>query len=110
MSYQQAETRLESHRRSFLAEKMTGPLIRFSDVDATERRIIKQDVAQRLARGHLSLTPGFYLGVLNSWGIMCPHPIESRTYEGLYVSDVELGFDECGWYDCGVCDCIVINR
>lgn len=110
MSYQQAETRLESHRRSFLAEKMTGPLLRFSDLDAQERRIIEQDVAQRLSSGHLPPTPGFYLGVLNSWGVMCPHPGEHRMYEGLYLSDVPVAFDECPWYGCVVCQCIVINR
>jgi hypothetical protein len=89
---------------------MTGPLLRFSDLDATERRIIEQDVAQRLARGHVPPTPGFYLGVLNSWGIMCPHPVATRRYEGLYASDSDVPFEECEWYDCITCGCVVINR
>lgn len=115
MSYQGQVTRLETHRLAFRSAEipMTGPLLRFQDLSPEERRIVDSAAVQRvreLASDGRDFTTHDYLEVLHSWGIMCPHPLGTRTYEGLYWSDIELSFDECRWYDCDTCGCIVINR
>ena len=112
MSYQQGGTRLESHRKEFMGAKtpMTGPLLRFSDLSFEERAVLERDITTRLVNASVTPTAQFYLEVFNSWGIMCPHPIYFRLYDGFYRSDKEVPFDDCIWYKCNMCQCSVINR
>lgn len=88
---------------------MTGPLLRHSDLNPAEQALIKADFRRRRPVEGMP-DHVLYLRVMHSWGVICPHPQESRMYEGLYWSDSGVGFDECPWYVCGVCECIVINR
>jgi hypothetical protein len=88
---------------------MTGSLLRYTDLNPAEQALIKADFLRRRP------VPGMadhilYLRVMHSWGVICPHPQESRMYEGLYWSDSSVDFEECQWYVCQVCECIVINR
>lgn len=102
-------SRLVSHRNAFLGSKvpMTGPLLRYADLNGAEQSLIRSDF---IGRGSGPIDPGLYLEVMHSWGVMCPHPRELRLYEGLYRSVKPMGFDESPWFACGICECIVINR
>lgn len=108
---QQDTARLLSHREAFLGaeESMTGPLLRHPDLTSSEQALIKADF---LRKRPIDGMPDhvLYLRVMHSWGVICPHPQESRMYEGLYWSDSQVKFAECSWYACGICECIVINR
>ncbi len=74
---------------------MTGPLLRFQDLTPEERDLISADYLRRASDGGL---PGasLYLDVMNSWGVMCPHPMESRMYSA-------------SWFMCEVCNCAVVD-
>jgi hypothetical protein len=106
-------TRLESHRNAFRAAKvpMTGPLLRYSDLAPDERSLLESELAHwaRMV-APARLTPTFSAWVFHSNGIMCPHPIGSREYDGTCRSDVEIPFDESNWFRCGICGSLVINR
>ena len=112
MSSLMHRTRLESHRDSFIGREvpMTGPLLRFAELSSDERSVLAHSLVNNLSAENAPLTPFSYLAVLHSWGIMCPHPMPSRYYDGIYGSVDEIKFDECQWYNCDVCRCIVINR
>lgn len=89
---------------------MTGPLLRYCDLSQAERSLLDRDVVSRILGGTDSERLAVTLGVFHSWGVMCPHPIRTRLYEGLYGSIDSVPFDECSWYSCGACGSIVINR
>jgi len=104
-----ADDRIVSHRDAFRKAKGTGPLLRWSDLSVAERALIVGDLAGRCQAG---ATPdrSVFLAVIHSWGVMCPHPQERRSYEDFPWSELPVAFEERQWYSCGVCECIVINR
>jgi hypothetical protein len=88
---------------------MTGPLLKHDELVPAEQALLREDFLRQRVGSDLP-DHTLYLGVMHSWGVICPHPQDRRVYEGLYWSDSSVPFDECSWYSCGVCNCIVINR
>lgn len=103
--------RLVSHRDQFRGSliPMTGPLLRHSDLNDSERSLLKGDFLKRRTSSELP-DHLLYLDVMHSWGVMCPHPQSSRRYEGIFCWDHPPGFNEFKWYSCEVCECAVINK
>lgn len=104
--------RLENHRKSF--REMGGPLLRVSDLNPDEISFVAHILAGLIKEprwwGIDDITIALHLYALNSWGIMCPHPENSRLYEGYYQSKSVPPFKECNWFHCQICECLVINR
>jgi hypothetical protein len=98
-------TRIELHRLKFHASGRVIGLIPFDRLDQEEKKIVAQDILTNI------YTTGedpykVYAEVLNSWGVMCPHPQHMRSYNGkssLYP------IREVRWYKCLMCHCSIIN-
>jgi hypothetical protein len=101
--------RIELHRDEFIKAKGQGPLIALDSIDATGQMILAHAfhewIAQYKGEGEVYER---YLRFLSSWGIMCPHPQERRSYPSHGSSVLPKQDDE--WYTCGVCKCVVINE
>ena len=106
------ETPLEIHRKEFIRLNGVGPMIRVDDLSQEEIGLINADFLER-CRGRaddINAIYTTYVQTLHSWGVICPHPIPHRAYEGFHRTDVPLRFEEARWFDCRLCGAAVINR
>lgn len=106
-------TRLEVHREQFRKEKKIGGLIRLEELDHEEMALINASVIKHLRLSPAEDLDGFYdsyVQTLHNWGIMCPHPLGKRLYDGWRKCIAPLLFEESKWYHCGICCTSVINR
>lgn len=90
--------RLELHAQTFVAMGMTGPLLRFVDLNVDEHIVVLLDFMRVGSQA------------FPTWGIMCPHPPMNRFYEGFWRSEGFVAFEDASWFDCGLCGTRVINR
>lgn len=77
----------------------TGPLRRFSDLSQPE-------LAEVLSA--FILAPS--AETLNSFGVMCTHPRQGRAYDGFWMTEADVSFEESRWFDCSLCMTRVVNR
>lgn len=101
------------HRNNFHANRFTGPLLRWSDLSRecqatltgeflrNSRAVAGPDFGRNLQR--------CYAETLHSWGVMCPHPMPHRLYDGFRMSDVALPFGTDPWFLCTLCEARVVN-
>jgi len=94
--------RLLQHALTFRTNRFTGPLLNWGQLTLDERRWLFN-----LAMGsQWDRMPE----LLNLWGVMCPHPKETRLYGGHRAIDYAPSFEEEPWFSCGVCRTRVVNR
>ena len=105
------ETRLEAHRREFIANRRTGPLLRVEDLDTYELTLLNHDFMDRCRGRGYDLTAMYvaYVDTLHSWGVMCPHPQGHRLYMGFQASDTPLPASDAPWFNCRLCGAGVFN-
>lgn len=98
------------HRNNFQAMKRTGPLLRWSDLTPDAQAFLTQEFVIG-SRGVFGTDLyGTYVGTLHSWGVMCPHPMVHRLYDGFRPSDIPLPFLTDPWFLCTLCGTRVVNR
>jgi len=107
-------TRLEEHRTAFVFNKGVGPLLRIDQLSHEEIDLVNAEffARMRLRPEGSSFEEMYreYAASLGSWGIMCPHPLGFRLYDGSRDSRSPLPFSESRWYSCRLCSTAVINR
>lgn len=108
-------SRLEEHRKAFIANGRIGPLLRIEDLTHEETQTVYKAFVsdQRLAEAETNEDfCRVYTSILIDHGVMCPHPTVFRSYGSSRTSgygDV-IPFDRQRWYLCPICDAICINR
>lgn len=90
--------RLELHAQTFASLDMTGPLLRFADLNVDERTAVLLDFMRVGSQA------------FHVWGVMCPHPPTDRSYEGFWRSEGPVAFEDATWFECSLCRTRVINR
>ena len=106
-------SRLLVHRESFRADGGRGQLLRLEDLGPEEYEQINADFFARVRFGEAATLDEIYrayAAALHDWGIMCPHPLAYRLYDGEAPARSPIPFDTCRWYDCTLCGAAVINR
>ena len=107
------KTRLERHRASWELGRRTGPLLRLEDLDQSEVELINADFfvrARDLGANDLERMYEVYVETLHMWGVMCPHPLYQRLYDGWRRSELAVPTEESRWFSCGLCKTLVINH
>lgn len=106
-------TRLEKHRKSLLEEKRFGPLLRVEDLQVDEISLINSsflELCRARKVSNIEETYSAYVDTLHQWGVICPHPLVHRRYDGFSRSDAPVPFETSKWYTCQLCRAMVINR
>lgn len=106
-------TRLEKHRKDRELNKSAGSLLTVEELTSDELVLVNSDFVNRMKNGvdsSLDEMYATYSKVLHEWGVMCPHPLPYRLYDGQMKFDLPRSFDESRWYDCQLCGAAVINR
>jgi len=101
---------LALHRNSFQAARRTGPLLRWSDLTPEVQGLLTQEFITNSAGAARWNVGQIYVETLHGWGVMCPHPMAHRLYEGWRASDDPMTFEEAQWFSCGLCKTRVVNR
>lgn len=91
------EREFTDHVAAFKNARLTGPLVDFDDVPENWLSVIIAQ-ALRAAHGRGAESDRLYVGVLHSYGIMCPHPRDRQA-------DDPDGWD---YFRCSMCECIVV--
>lgn len=105
--------RLREHRKNLKGDGYRGPLLRFDELTAEERNVVHGDFMERMRRdGADGLWEMWciYVETLHLWGVICPHPIPFRLYEGFHETDSPVSFEDSQWFHCRLCQSAVINR
>lgn len=105
--------RLEQNRERFTLAKHTGPLLAFSELTPTEQGFLTSEFlinSRSITKGDVETLGTCYVQTMHGWGVMCPHPMPHRLYEGKWQTEVHLDFELSPWFDCGLCKTRVINR
>lgn len=108
-----AGTRLEKHREEFHQGKRLGNLVRLEDLSTDELTLVNSSLLNHMRLSDAEDLDGFYevyVQTLHDWGIMCPHPLPRRLYDGWRRSEAPTPFNESKWYHCTLCRTSVINR
>lgn len=88
-------------------------MLRIEDLTEEELKLVNASFFRRIHESEakeLGRIYDAYVQTLHEWGIMCPHPIEHRLYEGWQSAGSPLQHSESKWYQCGLCQAAVINR
>lgn len=110
---QRTETRLERHRSEFELNQRRGALLGIEELDPDELNLINASFFNNIReRGADDINAIYeaYVETLHMWGVMCPHPIPHRLYDGWQRSMSPLQFEESRWYSCTICGSAVINK
>lgn len=102
-------TRIELHRLKYhwLGRKID--LIPFDSLDQEEKKIVAEDVLNKIYLNGSKDHYRVYAEVLASWGVICPHPQHMRLYSG-HVRSPYNPLTGHRWYDCQVCGCSTFNE
>lgn len=98
------------HRNNFQALKHTGPLLRWVDLSPDCQGFLTQEFIANSRGIKESDLYRVYAETLHSWGVMCPHPLAHRLYDGFRQSDIPLPMGSDPWYLCTLCGARVVNR
>lgn len=101
---------LRSHRDSFVASRLTGPLLRWRDLTDRAQALLTQEFIAASSDVRGPAVTDLYPRVLHSWGVMCPHPSTYRLYGGERAYEREPLFEREPWFSCGLCRSLVVNR
>lgn len=104
-------TRVELHRLKFHWSKKTIPLLQFHALDEEEKRLIADEVFAEIKKQGMDSRYGAYIHVLSEWGIVCPHPQETRLYRDVVTkTHSDFPLTNFRYYECMVCECMCINE
>jgi hypothetical protein len=100
------KTRFQEYLENFRASKGMGNLMQIEDLEPADMARIAKEVFGLSKKSGDQY--GSYIKVLSKYGVMCPHPLKKRLYEGIKSSDKFLY--DYRWYSCEMCGCSVINE
>jgi hypothetical protein len=95
-------TRLEAHKSRFDLAERRGELLRLEELTVEEVAMVNSTFFERVHRNPPEDLAGMYriyVETLHEWGVMCPHPINERSYSV-----------DGRWYDCSLCKAAVIHH
>jgi len=100
------KTKFQEHLENIKNRKGTGSLLTLEDLTPSERSKIASEIFS--LSSFLEDKYSAYIQVLSRNGIICPHPLNKRVYEGIKKSSKFL--NDFKWYTCEMCGCGVINE
>ena len=108
-------TRLDEHRKAFVARGRVGALLKIEDLSHDETQQIYKAFVTDPRLEDAETNEDFcrvYTSVLNDHGVMCPHPTVFRKYGTQQTSGFGevIPFERQRWFRCPICDAICINR
>lgn len=100
---------LNWHRELFHRNKLCGPLLRWSDLTVDAQGMLTRHFIAKSRDVSGPPITRLYVEILHSWGVMCPHPLSYRLYDGWRASDYAIPAEDSRWFSCGMCGTAVVN-